>query len=119
MWYLECIHVHVCETLWKAIIGMSLWAKRDFIELFFGLFTVIIYVIPYIVTITANEDSYSAKSGLPSFFCLSRDVDFFFGYLLFPAVFVSSLGMFLLLFILFHIQLVRRLHTCNKEKTRL
>ena len=75
-------------------------------------------MIPYIVTITANEDFYSVQTGFPSYLCTSRHDDFFFGYVLFPGVFFCSLGIFLLLFILFHIQLVRNLHTCNKDKTR-
>ena len=73
-------------------------------------------MIPYIVTITANEDFYSVQIGFPSCFCTSRHADFFFGYMLFPGVFFSSLGIFLLLFILLHIQLVRNLHTCNKTR---
>ena len=72
------------------------------------LFLVIVFVVPFIMTATIDEDYYFVQFEFPSFFCLSRNTDFNFGYLLFPAIFLNSLGLFLLLFILFHMQLVRK-----------
>ena len=82
-------------------------------NIIFCLFIVIIFVIPFIVTTMANEDFYFIQSEFPTLFCLSRNADFNFGYLLFPAVFLSGLGIFLLIFILFHIQLVRKCMYAN------
>ena len=71
-------------------------------------FLVIVFVVPFIMTATIDEDYYFVQFEFPSFFCLSRNTDFNFGYLLFPAIFLNSFGLFLLLFILFHMQLVRK-----------
>ena len=66
----------------------------------------IILMIPYVIITTTNEDFYNIPSGFPSFICITRNSDFFVIYLLFPAIFLCSLGVFLLSIIIFNIQMV-------------
>ena len=66
----------------------------------------IILVIPYVIVTTTNENFYNIPSGFPSFTCITRNSDFFVIYLLFPAILLCSLGVFLLSIILFNIQMV-------------
>ena len=66
----------------------------------------IIIALPYIITITANEDFFPVQSGFPTTFCSSRNQLFNFSYVVFSSVFLCSLGMLLLMIILFHMQMV-------------
>ena len=66
----------------------------------------LILIIPYVIVTTTNEDFYNIPSGFPSFICITRNSDFFVIYLLFPAIFLCSLGVFLLSIIIFNIQMV-------------
>ena len=68
----------------------------------------VIYLIPFVIITTVSEDFYFTQNEFPSFFCLSRNADFAVLYLLFPAVFLCSLGVFLLLILLVKIQMVRK-----------
>ena len=65
-----------------------------------------ILVIPYVIVTTTHEDFSNVPIGFPSFICTTRNSDFLVIYLLFPVIFLCSLGVFLLSIIIFNIQMV-------------
>ena len=71
-----------------------------------SIYIVIIFVLPFIITITTNKDFFPVQSAFPTNYCISRHDIFNFSYVIFTSVFLCSLGMLLLMIILFHIQMV-------------
>ena len=65
-----------------------------------------ILVLPYVIVTTTHEDFSNVPIGFPSFICTTRNSDFLVIYLLFPVIFLCSLGVFLLSIIIFNIQMV-------------
>ena len=74
---------------------------------------VIIFVIPFVLIITTNGDFFPIQSDFPSLGCVSKNGFFRFSYTIFPAIFLCSLGMFLLMIILFHLQMVNNCNCTN------
>ena len=74
---------------------------------------VIIFVIPYSLIISTNGDFFPIQSDFPSLDCVSKNGFFNVSYIVFPSIFLCSLGMFLLLIILFHLQMVSNCNCTN------
>ena len=64
--------------------------------------------MPYLIVTTTKEDFYNTQYEFPSFFCLTRHSDFVLSYLFFPAIFLCSLGVFMLFIIVFTFQMVMK-----------
>ena len=95
-WYIYLNPDYNYNNYYVALALMSLYLSN------IGL----ILIIPYVIVTTTNEDFYNIPSGFPSFICTTRNSDFFVIYLVFPAIFLCSLGVFLLSIIIFNIQMV-------------